>query len=159
MAGPPGLVACMPKCDGSRNQAATAAEITTTVATMAAAAPDAHARREELAGLHGIFAGLLPPPGALVALAEAYMFLSYCERPDKHAAKATIHGLMAKALAAAVGRWSFVPVPKAVLNAAAGQMAPELLGSLNVRPAALERVGFQFQDVDVQATLRTGLAT
>lgn len=71
------------------------------LATMQAAAPDAHARREELAGCHDLFAGLVPPPAALAPLAEAYMFLSYCERPDKHAAKATIHGMYAQALRAA----------------------------------------------------------
>jgi len=62
-----------------------------------------------------------------------------------------------KALARAVHRWSFVPVPKAVLKVAAGQMAPELLGSLNVRPAALERIGYTFHDSDVQSMLEVGL--
>ena len=61
------------------------------------------------------------------------------------------------ALAEAVHRWSFVPVPKAVLKVAAGQMAPELLGSLNVRPAALENAGYMFHDPDVHSVLQVGL--
>ena len=42
-----------------------------------------------------------------------------------------------RALAAAVGRKAFLPVPRSILKVAAGEMAPELLGSVNVRPAAL----------------------
>ncbi len=34
---------------------------------------------------------------------------------------------------------------------------PELLGSLNVRPAALENVGYMFHDPDVQSVLQVGL--
>ncbi|MGA8258557.1 MAG: TIGR01777 family oxidoreductase [Nocardioides sp.] len=64
-----------------------------------------------------------------------------------------------RALAGAVKRWSFVPVPKSVLRVAAGQMAPELLGSLNVQPAALLAAGYEFRDVDVHAVLATGLAS
>ena len=37
-------------------------------------------------------------------------------------------------------------------------MAPELLGSLNVRAAALEHAGYGFRDRDVTAVLATGLA-
>ena len=37
-------------------------------------------------------------------------------------------------------------------------MAPELLGSLNVRPAALEQTGYGFRDRDVTAVLAAGLA-
>ena len=36
-------------------------------------------------------------------------------------------------------------------------MAPELLGSLNVRPRALEDAGYSFRDRDVRAVLATGL--
>jgi len=45
-----------------------------------------------------------------------------------------------------------------LLKVAAGQMAPELLGSLNVRPAALEQAGYGFRDRDVTAVLAAGLA-
>ncbi|WP_435741631.1 TIGR01777 family oxidoreductase [Nocardioides sp. SYSU DS0663] len=62
-----------------------------------------------------------------------------------------------RALARAVHRPAVLPVPAPVLRAAAGKMAPELLGSLNVRPAALQAAGFRFQDPDVAAVLATGL--
>ncbi|MBB6629622.1 TIGR01777 family protein [Nocardioides sp. KIGAM211] len=63
-----------------------------------------------------------------------------------------------RALADAVHRKAFVAVPKIGLRIGAGEMAPELLGSLNVRPAALEAAGYVFRDPDVTAVLRTGLA-
>jgi hypothetical protein len=37
-------------------------------------------------------------------------------------------------------------------------MAPELLGSLNVRPAALGALGHEFADRDVEAVLASALA-
>ena len=49
----------------------------------------------------------------------------------------------------------------AAVNAAAtgaGVMAPELLGSVNARPAALERAGYDFQDEDVTAVVAAALA-
>lgn len=63
-----------------------------------------------------------------------------------------------KTLAAAVGRPAFLVAPAAVLKIAAGRMAPEVLGSLNVRPAALERAGYDFEDVDVREVLSAALA-
>ncbi len=54
-----------------------------------------------------------------------------------------------QALAAALHRPALVVAPRALLKVAAGQMAPELLGSLNVRPAALEQAGYGFRDRDV----------
>jgi len=63
-----------------------------------------------------------------------------------------------RALAAAVHRPAIVVAPRALLNVGAGPMAPELLGSLNLRPAALERSGYEFRDRDVRAILATGLA-
>lgn len=62
-----------------------------------------------------------------------------------------------KALAEALERPSFARVPKSFLKVAAGEMAPELLGSLNVRPDALEAAGYEFQDREVHGVLRTGL--
>lgn len=61
-------------------------------------------------------------------------------------------------LADAVGRPAFLVAPAAVLKVAAGRMAPELLGSVNTRPAALERAGYDFQDVDVREVLAAALA-
>lgn len=62
------------------------------------------------------------------------------------------------ALAEAVHRKAFVVAPGALLKVAAGRMGPELLGSLNVRPAALEADGYQFRDEGVRAILRSALA-
>jgi uncharacterized protein (TIGR01777 family) len=58
-----------------------------------------------------------------------------------------------RALAAAVHRPALAVAPKSLLRAGAGAMAPELLGSLNLRPVALERVGYEFRDLDVAAVL------
>ncbi|MFB9313895.1 TIGR01777 family oxidoreductase [Nocardioides plantarum] len=63
-----------------------------------------------------------------------------------------------RALASAVRRPAFMRVPGAALRVAGGAMAPELLGSLNVRPAALLASGFVFADPDLESTLRTALA-
>lgn len=63
-----------------------------------------------------------------------------------------------KALAEAVERPAVACVPKPLLKLGAGQMAPELLGSLNVRPAALEAAGYTFRDRDVTAVLAIGLS-
>lgn len=62
-----------------------------------------------------------------------------------------------RALASAVGRKAFLPVPAPVLKVAAGDMSSELLGSLNVRPAALIDSGYTFLDADVEAMLTTAL--
>jgi uncharacterized protein (TIGR01777 family) len=61
------------------------------------------------------------------------------------------------ALARAVHRPSFAFVPRAVINLGAGRMAPELLGSLNVRPEALEAAGHTFRDRNVDEVLAAAL--
>ena len=61
-------------------------------------------------------------------------------------------------LARAVHRRAFLAVPKVGISLGAGRMAPELLGSLNVRPDALEDAGYRFRDRDVRAVLAAGLA-
>ena len=63
-----------------------------------------------------------------------------------------------KTLAHALHRRAILPVPASALRLAAGAMGPELLGSLNVRPAALLASGFTFSDPDVDAVLTTALA-
>jgi len=63
-----------------------------------------------------------------------------------------------RALADAVGRKAFFVAPAAVLKVAAGNMSPELLGSVNARPAALERAGYDFEDEDVREVLSAALA-
>jgi uncharacterized protein len=63
-----------------------------------------------------------------------------------------------KALAGQLHRPSFATVPRFALRVGAGPMAPELLGSLNVVPAALLASGYEFRDPDVDAVLRAGLS-
>lgn len=63
-----------------------------------------------------------------------------------------------RALAAAVHRPAFLVAPAPVIKVGAGRMAPELLGSVNARPAALERAGYDFQDVDVREVLSAALS-
>ena len=62
-----------------------------------------------------------------------------------------------KAIARAVNRPAFLRVPAAVLRPAAGAMAPELLGSINARPARLLDAGFAFADPDVGAVIAAAL--
>jgi uncharacterized protein (TIGR01777 family) len=62
------------------------------------------------------------------------------------------------ALASALGRKARLVAPAAILRRAAGAAAPELLGSLNVRPAALEEAGFEFRDRDVRDVISAALA-
>lgn len=62
------------------------------------------------------------------------------------------------ALAAAVGRPRFLEVPAPLIKLGAGRIAPELLGSVNARPAALEHAGFDFTDHDVTEVLAAGLS-
>src|SRR4051794_7197231 len=57
-------------------------------------------------------------------------------------------------LADALHRPSFATVPGFALKTGAGRMAPELLGSLNVVPAALEASGYVFRDPDVVSVVR-----
>lgn len=63
------------------------------------------------------------------------------------------------ALASALGRRARLAVPELVLRRAAGQMAPEVLGSLRVVPAALESAGFDFEDRTVSDVVSAGLAS
>lgn len=67
------------------------------------------------------------------------------------------NGEYTRTLARALGRRAFLCAPEAVLRIAAGAMAPEVLGSLNARPAALERAGYDFQDEDVEEVLAAAL--
>ena len=64
---------------------------------------------------------------------------------------------LTRALAHQVNRPAFFRVPSVVLRTAAGEMAPELLNSVNAYPAALLASGFTFRDPDVSAVIREGL--
>ena len=63
-----------------------------------------------------------------------------------------------RALARAVGRPAFVPVPSAAIRIGAGRLSPELLGSVNLVPQALIDAGFEFRDHDVTGVISSGLA-
>jgi hypothetical protein len=69
--------------------------------------PQAQARREELLGLHTIFAQAPLPVHALQTLSDAYMYTSYALRRDKHDAKETIHKAIERFL-----RDSGLPLPR-----------------------------------------------
>ena len=62
------------------------------------------------------------------------------------------------ALAVALGRRAFLKVPARLVEVGAGRLAPELLGSVNAVPAALEGAGYRFRDGDVGAVLAAGLS-
>ena len=74
------------------------------------------------------------------------------------AERAPTNAEFTRELAAQVHRPAFFRVPAFVLRPAAGQMANELLGSVNCVPAALLESGFAFRDPDVSAVLREGLS-
>lgn len=62
-----------------------------------------------------------------------------------------------RTLARLVHRPAVLPAPAAAIRLAAGPMADEVLGSLNLRPAALLELGYGFADPDVESVLATGL--
>ncbi|GAA3541308.1 TIGR01777 family oxidoreductase [Nocardioides daeguensis] len=62
-----------------------------------------------------------------------------------------------RTLARLVHRPAVLPAPAAAIRLAAGPMADEVLGSLNLRPAALLDLGYGFADPDVASVLATGL--
>ena len=63
-----------------------------------------------------------------------------------------------EALARALGRKAVLPAPRLAIKLGGGRMAPEVLGSLNVRPAVLEATGYEFRDRTVHEVVRTALA-
>ncbi|PVG82025.1 TIGR01777 family protein [Nocardioides gansuensis] len=93
--------------------------------------------------------------GAVAFLAESHdvsgPFNICCPEPPTNAE-------FTRALAQALGRPSFLAAPRLVLEKATGPMASALLSSVNARPAALERAGYDFQDQDVRDVLATALA-
>ena len=72
--------------------------------------------------------------------------------------KAPTNEQFTRELADLVKRPAFCRVPAFVLGPATGQMSNELLGSVNCVPAKLRESGFTFNDPDVRAVLREGLA-
>ncbi len=86
------------------------------------------------------------------------------EHPDAHGPvnlccpRTPTAGEFTQALARAVGRPAFLPVPAVALKLGAGPLAPELLNSLNLVPQALTDLGFEFRDRDVTDVISTGVA-
>jgi hypothetical protein len=86
------------------------------------------------------------------------------EHPDAHGRfnlccpRTPTAGEFTRALARAVGRPAFLPVPAVALRIGAGPLAPEVLNSLNLVPRALTEAGFEFRDRDVTDVVATGLA-
>lgn len=62
------------------------------------------------------------------------------------------------ALARAVGRRALLAVPTPAIRLGAGPLAPEALGSINLRPTVLEADGYGFRDRTVDEVIRTALA-
>jgi uncharacterized protein (TIGR01777 family) len=62
-----------------------------------------------------------------------------------------------RAFAHAVSRPAFLAAPRPLLKVAAGPMAPEMLNSINLRPAALEAAGYGFRDRTVDRVVAAAL--
>lgn len=62
------------------------------------------------------------------------------------------------ALARAMGRKALLAVPSPAIKLGAGPLAPEALGSINLRPAVLEADGYAFRDRTVDDVIRAGLS-
>ncbi len=93
--------------------------------------------------------------GAVTHLAEhpdaSGPFNLSCPRPPTNAE-------FTRALGRALGRPTLLAVPASVIRLGAGPASPDLLGSIDARPAALVASGYDFSDPDVDAVLATALA-
>jgi len=73
-----------------------------------------------------------------------------CAEPATNAA-------FTRALADAVRRPALLPAPAPLVRVAAGRLAPEVLGSMRVRPAALLGWGYEFADPTVTDVVAAGI--
>jgi NAD dependent epimerase/dehydratase family enzyme len=64
---------------------------------------------------------------------------------------------MARALAKALGRPSWLPAPKFGVKLIAGEFAEVILNGRRVVPAKLRELGYQFQQPDLEAAFRDSL--
>jgi uncharacterized protein (TIGR01777 family) len=62
-------------------------------------------------------------------------------------------------LAHALGRSAILVVPSFAIQIGAGKLAPEALGSINLRPTVLEDAGYAFRDRTVHEVIRAGLGS
>jgi len=69
------------------------------------------------------------------------------------------NGEFTDALARAVDRKAFLVAPSFAIKIGAGPLAPEALGSINLRPTVLEESGFAFADRTVHEVVRAGLSS
>jgi len=67
------------------------------------------------------------------------------------------NGEFTRALAEALDRRAFLAAPRFAIKVAAGPIAPEALGSINLRPAVLEASGYTFRDREVHALVASAL--
>lgn len=79
------------------------------ISSLLTTAINAQKRREELLGLHELFADVDVPDAALPSLSDAYMYASYCLRRDKHAMKGTVHALIERMM---VKKGAPIPTPE-----------------------------------------------
>lgn len=63
-----------------------------------------------------------------------------------------------RALASAVGRRARLAVPSKLIQVGAGKVAPELLGSIRLRPRVLTEAGYAFADHDARDVVAAALA-
>jgi len=127
-----------------------------------------------LAASGGMLGRLLPPfrlgLGARIGSGQQYLsWISVTDEvrairfllDDKHAAGAfnltapfpVTNAQFTNALAGTLGRPAALTLPSAVLRAALGEVASELLGSARVLPARLEAAGFGFTHADIGTAL------
>ena len=67
------------------------------------------------------------------------------------------NGEFTRALADVLERKAFLVAPRFAIKIGAGPLAPEALGSINLRPTVLEASGYTFRDREVHAVLTSGL--
>ncbi len=70
----------------------------------------------------------------------------------------TTNAQFTSALGAAVHRPTFFTVPAMLIEPAAGDLAPELLGSVRVVPKALQDAGYEFAHADIASTVAAALS-
>lgn len=80
---------------------------------------------------------------------------SYSGPVNLVAPRAVTNADVTKALAAALRRPAFLPVPSLALKAALGEFAEDILASQNVVPTVLEQHGFHWQDPSIADALAT----
>jgi len=63
------------------------------------------------------------------------------------------------AMGRVLGRPTVLPVPAFALKAVLGEFSQDVLGSQRVLPSQLQAMGFIWQDADIDAAIRSALAS